>query len=120
VKGCEADAFPKLTAHLGTFTPYTVDPAIFPQNDTFRAAWTYQDGKIGHDMVTAREIHRKRLREARKAHLAALDVVFMRNLETGGDNAPVTAEKQRLRDAPADPRIDAAKTIAELKAVWPL
>jgi hypothetical protein len=34
--------------------------------------------------------------------------------------AEIEAEKQRLRDAPADPRIDAAETPEELKAVWPL
>ena len=118
VEGCEADAFPKLTAHLGKFTPYKVDPSIFPATDNFRDAWTYKDGKIGHDMNTAREIHRNRLREARKEHLAALDVGFMRALEAGQDTKAIVAEKARLRDITSDPRIDAAKTVDELKCVW--
>lgn len=118
VKGCEGDAFPKLTAHLGAFTPFKVDPSVFPADDDFRHAWTYKDGKIGHDMAAAREIHRDRLREARNDHMTALDVVFMRALEAEQDTAAIVAEKTRLRDITADPRIEAAKTVDELKRVW--
>jgi hypothetical protein len=34
--------------------------------------------------------------------------------------ATIEAAKQALRDAPADPAIDAAQTPDQLKAAWPL
>jgi hypothetical protein len=42
----------------------------------------------------------------------------MRAQEQGADTTTIVAQKQELRDAPADPAIDAATTPAELKAVW--
>lgn len=91
-----------------------------PPRDEFRPAWVIQDGAVRVDMERAREIHRDRIREARAPLLAELDIAFQRALEDGSDTASIVAEKQRLRDAPADPRIDAARTPEELKAVWPL
>ena len=70
------------------------------------------------DMGVARNIHRDRIRTARTAALASLDVAFMRAQEQGADTSAIVAQKQELRDAPADPAIDAATTPAELKAVW--
>lgn len=69
------------------------------------------------DMVKARAIWRERIRAARD--FASLDVQFQRALERGADTAAIVAAKQALRDAPADPRIDAATTLDALKAVWP-
>lgn len=63
----------------------------------------------------ARTITKDRLRAERAPLLAALDVQFQRNLETGADNAAVVAEKQRLRDLPA--LADACTTLDELKAL---
>lgn len=120
VRGCEADAFPKLGAHLGKFEVFQVDPSIFPKNDDFRGAWTFKSGKIGHDMAKAREIHRDRIRRHRAELMGVLDIQFMRAVEHGADTKAISAEKKRLRDAPGDPRIDAAQTVDELKAVWPL
>jgi hypothetical protein len=62
VKGCERDAFRKLTVELGRFDAYQVDEAAFPRDDEFRHAWTFSGGTFGHDMARAREIHRNRLR----------------------------------------------------------
>lgn len=72
------------------------------------------------DIKRAAEIHRNRIRLARGPLLANLDQEFMRALEAGDAAAidRIKAEKQRLRDAPADKRIDLAKTIEELRAVW--
>lgn len=70
------------------------------------------------DMGVARNIHRDRIRTARTSALAALDVAFMRAQEQGADTTIIVAQKQELRDAPADPAIDAATTPEELKAVW--
>ena len=71
------------------------------------------------DIEKAAEVQRNRIRSARWPLLAKLDQEFMRALEAG-DNAAiehVKAEKQRLRDAPADPRIATAKTVDELKCI---
>lgn len=52
----------------------------------------------------------------------ALDVEFLRAFEEGDTerSAEIRARKQALRDAPAHPSIDAAKTLDELKTAWPL
>ena len=47
----------------------------------------------------------------------ALDVDYMKALETGGDAAAVAAQKQTLRDVTSDARIEAATTPDELKAL---
>ena len=120
VEGCEAKAFLEIEKKHGRFTAHKADPSSFPADDAFRGAWRFKDGKIGHDMTKAREIHRATIRRHRAELMAVLDVQFMRAVEEGADTKAISAEKKRLRDAPADPRIDAAKTIDELKAVWPL
>lgn len=77
---------------------------------------------ISVDMAKARSIWRDRIREARAARLAELDVAFVRAVEAGdaARQAEIAATKQALRDAPADPRIDAATTPEALRQVWPL
>jgi hypothetical protein len=72
------------------------------------------------NMEKARDIHRSHIRAARTPRLELLDRAFQRELEHPEPNtAPIVAEKQLLRDAPADPSIDAATTPEELKAAWP-
>lgn len=89
---------------------------------TFRGAWKFsQVNGVDVDMPKAREIWKNKLREARKPKLEALDVEAMRAVEDG-DNAKtreVKQKKQALRDVTVDPRIEAAQTYEELKAVWP-
>ena len=90
---------------------------------TFREAWE-DDGTSGRfrvNMGRAREIHRERLREMRAPLLEALDVEYVRADEAGDAElkADVARRKQALRDAPADPRIDRAKTPRALRAVVP-
>lgn len=90
-----------------------------PADRTYRDAWCDEGHCIGHDMTRARECHRRRLRVERAPLLAALDVEYQRADESG-DSARkrrVAAEKQRLRDITADPRIDAARTIDDLRCV---
>ena len=121
-----ADLNEALAKHAGvSFTPVAVreiDPAIIPQDRTFRNAWRRQGDAIGHDMDVAREIHRKRIRKARAPMLAELDVKLSRAMfpESGLNAADVEKERQRLRDATKHPSIENAKTVDELKAAWPL
>ena len=75
---------------------------------------------INVNMDKARDIHRDKVRQARKPLLEAKDVAFMRAVEAqdADTQATVAAEKQALRDATAAAAIDAATTADELKAAW--
>jgi hypothetical protein len=108
-----AEAFPAVTGWRLIDAP--------PADRSYRDAWTDQGDRIGHDMGKARAIHRDKLRAARAPLLAALDVDYAKADEAGNqaEKRRVAAEKQRLRDITADPRIDAAATIDELKGVIP-
>lgn len=103
----------------------SVDAADYqtPTERTFRDAWTFggnpEAGVISVDMDKAKDIWRDKIRQAREPVLAQLDTQFMKALETGADTSAITAQKQALRDAPSDPRIDAATTPEELKLVKP-
>ena len=70
------------------------------------------------DMAKAREIHKEKIRVARKPLLEALDVEFQKALEAGSSTTDIVAKKQALRDAPADSGIAAAGDADALKAQW--
>lgn len=95
-----------------------IDLAQVPTDRTYRDAWT---PNLTVDMEKARSIQRDRVRAARAPLLQALDVEYMKALEMGDTAAMefIAGEKQALRDAPADPRINAASTPEELKAILP-
>ena len=75
---------------------------------------------INVNMQKARDIHREKVRQARKPLLEARDIAFMRAVEAGDTDAQATvaAEKQALRDATSAAAIDAATTPDALKAAW--
>lgn len=85
----------------------------------YRAALRDRDGKIEHDIVVARECHRIMFRQQRVAKFAELDAQWMRATGQGkkAEADAIEAERQKLRDAPADPRIEAAKSIEELSLI---
>lgn len=90
-----------------------------PEDRSYRNAWV-DDGKaITHDMAKARELHRDILRHERAARFPELDAKYTRATGQGKaeEAARVEASRQALRDAPADPRIDCATTVEELKAI---
>lgn len=94
------------------------DASAFPAADRyFRDAWTFGDGAIEIDMVKALALHKDKLRAERAPLLDALDVDSMRAAEAGEDRSAIVAEKQKLRDVTADPRLAAASTPDELKAL---
>lgn len=90
----------------------------FEKDRTFRQAWR-DEGTVRVNMPAAREIHRARIRAKRAKLFPELDAQVMRANEMGTDPSEAIAKKQRLRDLPADPAIDAAQTPEELKAAWP-
>lgn len=74
---------------------------------------------ISVNMTKAAQIKKDMIRSERKPKLEALDVDFMRAVEANdaAAQAEISAQKQALRDVTADPRISAAKTPDELKAL---
>lgn len=103
--------------------PVSVKPIVDEPDHEFFDGWKHiGGGRVGFDMLKCREIHRKRMRLERAPKLAALDVEYQRADEVGDTQKKrhIAKEKQRLRDVTADPRIDAATTPEELKAIWPL
>lgn len=90
-----------------------------PIDRTFREAWQLSGHVIGVNMDQARDIWRDKIRQARVGVFESLDAQFMQAMETGADTSDIVAQKNALRDAPADPAIDAATTPEELKQVQP-
>jgi hypothetical protein len=91
-----------------------------PESREFRNAWQItEDGQIAIDMGKARDIHRDKLRLHRAREFLRLDTDALIALSQGdhGAAATIDEEKQRLRDAPAHPAIEAAATADELSAI---
>lgn len=72
------------------------------------------------NIVKAKDIHRDNIRKVRKPLLEDLDIQFMKTLENGSpqDASAISALKQSLRDEPANPNIEAANTIDDIKNQW--
>lgn len=101
-------------------TEFDASALTFPKDRVFRDAWCIDDpNTVVVDMGRARDIWRNKIRAARVEPLTQLDAAFMKALETGADTSTIVAQKQALRDAPADPAIDAAQTPEELSQIKP-
>ena len=97
-----------------------ITPDEVPKDRTYRDAWT-DDGKaIEHDIEKAKVIHIAILRRDRAAALVELDAQWMKAVGQGdiAAQAAVEKERQKWRDAPADPRIEAAATVDDLKKIF--
>ena len=102
-------------------TEYETSEYTIPDERTFREAWDKTgETAITVDMAAAREIWRQKIRNARVPEFEKLDAEYMKALETSSDTTAIVAKKQALRDAPADPAIDAATTPDQLKAFQPI
>lgn len=90
-----------------------------PTRCEFRNAMTWDGKRIVHDMARARDLRRAQLRIERAPLLAALDIEYQRADEAGDAKAKavIAAKKQALRDITADPRLDKAQTLDDLRAV---
>lgn len=77
--------------------------------------------KIVVDMAKAVEIQKEKMRTTREPLLSALDVQFMRAIETENKalQLEITAKKQALRDVTNHPDFNRARTLEQLKRVWP-
>lgn len=61
----------------------------------------------------AKTVTADRLRQERMPKLQDLDVQYQRALETGANTADIVAQKQVLRDLPA--QVDSCTTLTQLK-----
>lgn len=100
-----------------------VTASDFPNDDgTFRDAWELDisnEQPLQISIDKARDIWRNKIREDRIEIFKELDIQFMISIERGDvdTQSDIAIKKQKLRDAPADPRIDAATSIEELKTL---
>lgn len=90
-----------------------------PATRAYRDAWAVNGKSIGYNMPKARDIHRTKLREARKPMLEALDVAYQRadEQDDGPAKRRIAAEKQKLRDITANQLIERANNIAALETL---
>jgi len=90
-----------------------------PTDRTFRGAWLFNGDAVEVDMKLARDIHRETIRSERNAKFEKLDADWFLAMEKSDEaqQAAIAVSKQKLRDAPDHPSIDAASTPEELKAL---
>jgi len=90
-----------------------------PATRAYRDAWAVSNNKVGYNMPKARDIHRTKLREARKPMLEALDIAYQRadEQDDGPAKRRIAAEKQKLRDITANQLIERANNIAALETL---
>jgi len=92
---------------------------IKEQDRVFRGAWKDTGTSIEPDLSKAKALKADMIRKERKAALAALDGQWMAATGQGkkAEADAVEAERQKWRDAPADPRIETARSVEELKQI---
>ena len=97
-----------------------VDDNIIPSDRTFRNAWKTGATGVEVDMLKARELWREKIRQARISKFAENDTILQNAIADGDEKAKSVAItlRNKLRELPQDPRIDAAQTPNELKAIW--
>ena len=112
--GLTMDEIVKLTVPSGE--PFEIiDSTDLPDDHTYREAWELEGVKVKVNFEKAKEIAKDNLRTSRKNLLEALDVEFIRNLETGKSNESVIKEKQRLRDITKE--VDKCNNLKEVSAI---
>lgn len=88
----------------------------------YRGAWEQGENKLPFvEMGKARDIHRNKIRQARTLEFAKNDIAAQNAILDNDSVAQAAAIEHRdaLRDAPADPAINAASNSDELALVWP-
>jgi hypothetical protein len=85
----------------------------------FRNAWRDTGTIIEPDLNVAKVLKANMIRKKRKVALAELDAQWMKAVGQKDKvaEASIETQRQKWRDAPADPRIEAAKTVDDLKAI---
>lgn len=109
----------RIGPHVLSYDRITVADLPESETRTFRNAWTVGGGKPVVDMAKARELWRRRMRQARKQMLEALDIEMTKHIDDPTSRGEIEADRQALRDVTDDPAIESARTPDDLKQVWP-
>jgi len=119
-------SFPEFDRDTGERRPQPktfrrIADADIPNDRRYRSAWKDDGAAIVHDMPKAREIHLRRIRNARGPRLDQLDRDWNRAYGRGKkrDADAIEAKREELRELPATlaTALEAAQTIAELEAL---
>lgn len=96
-----------------------VDINKIPKDRSFRSAWEKDSESIKINMEKARDVQRDVLRLERQPLLEALDIDFLKAVESGDQEAieDIKKKKEELRNLTDNPKIENAKTPEELKAI---
>ena len=99
-------------------TPYAIVDSLEDVDNDYFDGFVYSDGEAVADIAKCKSIHLDKFREARKPKLSALDVAYMKAIETEDSVAAsaIAVQKQELRDVTKRPLPD---TLPEIKEVWP-
>jgi len=97
---------------------YIIEESQLPLDETFREAWVIEDGSITADITKAKEVWLNKFRKARNPILAALDIDFIKAVESGNISLQneIASKKQILRDITL---INLPNITEEIKAIWP-
>lgn len=103
----------------------TADYAL-PQNRYFTDAWALSEDENHNQIVVidvekAKDVWKRRMRDARAPLMVKLDADYFRALEAADDKEQkaIADKKKLLRDVTALPALLNATTIEEIEAVWP-
>ena len=83
----------------------------------WRFSWRIKNNAVKIDIEVARDLLRQRLREDRAPLLQKADHSVWKLEDAGSDTTAARKHRQKLRDITANPRIDAARSIADLEAL---
>ena len=106
----------------------TLDTAewALPKHRYFTDAWAmgedeFKNAIVVIDVEKAKEVWRRRMREARAPLMTKLDAEYFRAMEEGdkAKQKEIAATKKLLRDVTSLKELADAKTVEEIEAVWP-
>jgi hypothetical protein len=106
----------------------TLDTAewALPKHRYFTDAWAmgedeFKNAIVVIDVEKAKEVWRRRMREARAPLMTKLDADYFRAMEEGDKTKQkeIATTKKLLRDVTTLPELADAKTVEEIEAVWP-
>ena len=99
-------------------TPYAIVDSLESVDNDYFDGFIYSEGEAVADIAKCKSIHLDKFRSARAPKLSALDVAYMKAIETEDSVAAsaIAIKKQELRDVTKTPLPD---TLPEIKEVWP-
>ena len=106
----------------------TLDTAAYdlPKNRNFTDAWALAEDKDHNQIVVidvekAKDVWKRKMREARSPLMTKLDAEYFMALEQQNTTkaGEIAATKQLLRDVTKLPELLNATSVEEIEAVWP-